>query len=124
MADPVAVLPGADVPGRVQRQAAERTWRPSLADQLERAPGERPGGRGRDPHPQHSGAVLGDVVGQRLDRRVRFLLCLDHDALVVTIPGQGDDADPELLKQRQVERLIVGRAGRRPGRPSVGADWA
>src|SRR5215472_10527294 len=116
MADPMAVLPRADVPGGVQRQPAQRARRPSGGDKLERALRERPGGPRGDPHPQHGGPVRRDLVGQRLDRLVALLLYLDDHPVAVAIPGQGYGADPKLLGQRQVERTIVAQRGRRGGR--------
>src|SRR3984885_8131723 len=88
IADPVAVLPRADVPVGVERQPAQRAGRPALADQPQRPLGERPGRAGRDPDPQHSRPVLGYLVGQVLDRVLGFLLRLDDHALSVGVPGQ------------------------------------
>src|SRR5712691_1791805 len=113
MADSVTVLPGAHMPGRVQRQPAERAGWPALADELQRALREGTRSGCADPHPQDGGTVLGNILGQRLDRLVSLLLGLDDDALVVVVPRQCYRADPELLHQRQLERAVVGQGGRR-----------
>ena len=68
MAGPVAVLPRADVSGGVQRKPAQRARRPARGDQLECALRERAGRAWRDPHPQDTRPIDGDVVGERLDR--------------------------------------------------------
>src|SRR5271165_3740899 len=107
MANPVAVLPWAHVPGRVERQAAQRARRSALANHLDRAPGERPRCLSRDPDSQHCGAIVGNVVGQRLDRLLAFLLGLDDDPFAIMVPGKRDGAYPEVLGQRQVQRALI-----------------
>src|SRR5580692_307332 len=111
-AGPVAVLARADVPGGVERQAAQRARRAPGRDQAERAVRERPGRARGDPHPEHAGAVDRDVVRQRLDRRLAVLLRLDDHSVAVAVPGQGDRADPEVLGQRQVERAVIAQQRR------------
>ena len=63
--------------------------------------------RAGDPDPEHPGPVRGQVLRQRLDRLVRFLLRLDDDHAAVAVPGQGDGTHPEVLEQREVERRVV-----------------
>src|SRR6266704_6963475 len=69
-ANPVSVLAGADMAGRVERQPAQRARRPAGGDELEGALGERPRRGRRDRHTQDRRAVLGQLLGQRLDRLV------------------------------------------------------
>ena len=99
-------------PVGVQRQPAQRARRPARRDELQRALRERPGRARADPHPQHAGPVAGDVIGQRLDRRVALLLRLDDHPVAVAVPGERDRADPEVLGQRQVERAVVAQRRR------------
>src|SRR6266704_3806085 len=103
-ANPVSVLAGADMAGRVERQPAQRARRPAGGDELKRAPGERARRGGRDRHPQDRRPVLRQLLGQRFDRLVAQLLSLDDDALVVAVPRPRDSPDPEVLHQRLVER--------------------
>src|SRR6185312_206711 len=58
---PVAVLPWADMPLGVQRQPAQRARRPALADDAQRALGERARRCGGDAHPQHPWPVFRDL---------------------------------------------------------------
>src|SRR6516164_4130161 len=116
MADAVTVLSRADVSVGVQGQAAQRAGRPARRDDPGGALGERARNARRDAHPQDSGTVGGNVLGQRLHRLVRFLLRLDDDHAAVAVPGQGDRADPEVLEQGQVERSVILQSGRRRGR--------
>src|SRR5580698_10239020 len=51
---PVAVLAGAHVALRVQREPAQRARRPALADELERPAGESPGRADGDVDPEHT----------------------------------------------------------------------
>src|SRR5690242_15653678 len=104
---PVTVLPRAYVTARVERQSAQRARRTSGRDKLECALRERTGRARTDPDPQHPGTVNRNVVGQRLDRSVAFLLRLDDHPVAVAVPGERDRADPEVLGQRQVERSVV-----------------
>ena len=64
----VAVLPRADVPGRVERQTAQRAGRPAGGDHPAGALDEGAGVGRLDPHPQRVGPVL-DVLEQGLLRR-------------------------------------------------------
>src|SRR5690348_5825865 len=93
-ANPMSVLAGADVTGRVERQAAQRTWRAAGRHERHRALGERARRGGRDRDPQDGGPVLRKLLGQRLDRLVAQLLRLDDDPLAVAVPGQRDRSDP------------------------------
>src|SRR6516165_3676215 len=125
MTDAVTVLPRADVPIGVQRQAAQRAGRTAGGNDLGGPLGEGARGPWRDAHPQHPRPVGGNIVGQRLDRLVRFFLRLDNDHAPVTVPGQGDGTDPEVLQQRQVERRVIlqpGGSGGRHARRSAGTS--
>src|SRR5262249_61621121 len=73
--------------------------------------GEGTGRARRDPDPQHSGTVGGQVLGQRLYRLVRFLLRLDDHHAAISVPGQGDGTHPEVLEQRKIERRVVLQCG-------------
>src|SRR5262249_7728833 len=102
-ANPVSVLAGAHMAGRVKRQAAQRAWRAAGRDQLKRSLGERARRSGCDRYPQDRRAVLGEFLSQWLDRLVAQLLSLDDHALALPVPGQGDGSDPEIFHQRLVE---------------------
>src|SRR3954470_3813537 len=105
----MAVLSRTDVAGRVERQAAERAGRPPGRDNLFGTPYECPRLRRGDADAQHVRPVF--AVGERL--RGGSLLAfgggvrLDDDAVVVSVPGESERADPELLHQRCVERRGV-----------------
>ncbi len=92
---------------RFEWQPAKRAGRSPGPDHLDRPARERARGLGADPHPQHRGAVLGDILGEGLKRFLALFLGLNDDALVVVIPGEGDRADPEVLCQREVEGAVV-----------------
>jgi hypothetical protein len=66
MAGAMTVLPWADMPVGIQGQAAQRARWPARLDDLGGTLGEGTRGARRDPHPQHSRAVRGEVLGQRL----------------------------------------------------------
>src|SRR5688500_10182029 len=86
----VAVGAGADVPTRVQREAAEGTGRPAGGDEGKGALDEGPRRQAGDAHPQQWGPILrlvdegGLVVRVVLGHRLR----LDDQPLVVDVPGQ------------------------------------
>src|SRR5487761_700648 len=123
MTRPVPVLPRADVARLVERQPAEGARRPALRHDPHGALGERSGCLRREPHPQHARPVHRNVIGQRLHRRLRLFLRLDHHAVSLAVPGQRDGADPELFHQRKVERPVIGEPPRRrrPGRCRPGS---
>src|SRR6185437_15852021 len=81
--------------------------------------------RGRDRHAQDRRAVVGQVLGERLDGLVAEFLRLDDHPFAVAVPGERDRADPEVLHQRLLERTVVGERlrsrrrnrGRSPGSP-------
>src|SRR5215472_11803664 len=107
-ANPVPVLPRADVPRRVERKPAQRARRPALAHDRQGSLGEGARGRRGDRDAQYAGRVVRQVLGQRFERLVAELLRFDDDPLLLAIPGQRDRADPEVLHQRLLERRVVG----------------
>src|SRR5260221_11425826 len=110
-ANPVSVLPGAYMAGLVERQAAQRARRAAGRDQLKRALGERARGCGSDRYPQDRWAVLGEFLGQRLDRPGRHLLSPGYYALGVPLPSPGRGPRPEVLPSRPGERPLVRQGG-------------
>ena len=115
----VAVVPRAEVAGGVERLAAQRARRPAGGDHPLGAVDERRGsppgsagpaaGRGR----RDLGVVLVLVGVVRSRPRRRLVLVgrdrLDDDGAGVDVEGQAERADPELLVDRGVQRLVVGR---------------
>ena len=128
----VAVGPGADVTGRVDRLEAERAGgRPAATRAWARATNSRAyeavilttNTSSASISSSSSAAVAGLLGGSVLGLvlAVHVGEQLDHDAVDVRVPGDRHGADPELLGDRRVERARCrGPAGRdrraRPGR--------
>ena len=113
----VAVGPRAEVARRVERAAAERAGRPAGRDDRLRRACERPGQRRRAAAPASTSSGSGSsIVRRRACSRPRRPLAsvqredLDHDALVVGVPGQRHRADAELLVDRLLQRARCRRA--------------
>src|SRR4051812_6855374 len=115
----VAVLAWADVPLGIQRQSAQRAGRPAGGNDPLGALDEGPRGVSADPHPQRVRALLD--VGQRLDELFLVLGLLlgerlDHDELVLAVPGEPHAPDAEVLLDRDVQGRGVLQLLRRDGR--------
>src|SRR5262245_44040941 len=114
-----AVLPRADVAGRIERVAAQRARRAPGPDDPERAldEGSRRIGGQADTH--EVGAFL--IVIVLLDEHLGLGLLvvgsrgagLDQDPLRVAVPAEGQGRGAEGLVQGLVERVLVGLDGRR-----------
>jgi hypothetical protein len=106
------------VAGRVERLAAQRARRPAGRDHAPGPVDELPGGLGGQSHPQPVQVVVGlvlvvvivrVVLGAEVDLGVPLagLDRLDHHRGAVDVEGQAERADPELLVDRGVQRLVV-----------------
>src|SRR5436305_1548335 len=76
-------------------------------DHGERAFGEGPGGGAADAHPQHRALELVRLLVLVLLHRHALGVALDDDAAGVRVPREAHRADPELLLDGGVERVVV-----------------